>query len=128
MQEQIKALKRDQPARRSDPALVRFDNPDDAAEAGFATATDARRGASDHAECDAEIGRREAELAASERHKADLKTIVGKLEATNGDLASRLITATNMPDSKPAAAARPAMSRAQRREAEREAKRRRRRS
>ena len=121
LQEQIKTLKRDQPTRRPAPEPVQFDNPDAAAEAVFETGVGTHRGASDHADCDAEIGRLEAALDASERHNADLKTIVAKLESVNGNLTSR-------PTSKPPAADRPAMSRAQRREAERAEKRRRRRS
>lgn len=114
LQEQVKALKRDQPARRSVPVPVRFDNPDDAAEAAFETGVGARRGESGHADCDAEIARLEAALDASERHNADLKTIAAKLDGAR--------------NSKPTPASQPAMSRAQRREAERQAKRRQRRS
>ena len=54
MAEQIKTLNRDQPARRSAPEPVRFDNPDDAAEAAFETANDTYRGAANYADCDTE--------------------------------------------------------------------------
>ena len=128
LQEQIKTLKRDQPARPKASRRVEFDNPDAAAEASFEAPADTHRGAPDHADCDAEIGRLENELAASERHNVDLSAIVRKLEATNGDLASRLIAATNMPATTPSPAGQSPMSRAQRREAERQAKRKQRRS
>lgn len=128
LQEQVKDLKRDQPARRSTPQPARFDNPDDAAETAFGTPVDTGRGAPDHAECDAEIGRLETALDDSEELNLKLSTVVRGLEATNNDLASRLIAATNMPTPTPATAAQPGLSRAQQREAERDEKRRRRRS
>ena len=128
LQEQIKALRQDQPARRSTSEPARFDNPDDAAEAAFETPADTHRGAPDHAECDAEIGRLEAALDESTELNVKLSAVVRGLEDTNGDLASRLIAATNMPATSAPSAGQPAMSRAQRREAERQAKRKQRRS
>ena len=125
LQEQIKTLKRDRPARRATASGPSFGNPDDAAEAAFATATDTRRGASDHADCDAEIGRLASELAASERHNVDLKSVVRKLEGLNAEQAQRIME--TMPRRSPGHG-QPAMSRAQRREAERQAKRKQRRS
>ena len=57
-----------------------------------------------------------------------LSAVVRDFEETNAYLASRLIAATNLPVTQPSPAGQPPMSRAQRREAEREKKRRRRRS
>jgi len=128
LQEQIKALKRDQPTRRSARPQPEFDDAEAAAEAHFDAVNNARRASGDHSDCDAEIGRLERELLDADLTTVDLTATVHRLEAHNTELASRLIAATNMPATKPAATAQPAMSRAQRREAERQAKRKQRRS
>ena len=128
LQDEIKTLKRERSAPRPSPQRAGFASPDEAAEAAFADTMDARRASPDHADCDAEIDRLETELLDVSRERADLRAMVRRLEEQNASLSSRLIAATSMPPSPPQQPGRPAMSRAQRREAEREAKRRRRRS
>lgn len=109
LQQQIRTLKHNQPTRPN----RELDNPDTAAETAFHTTTNTTRTQTDHTE----IGRLEQQLLDITHERDDQATTIRRLEQHNTKLAAALTETTTT-------TAPPTMSRAQRRQTQRQAKRR----